>query len=128
MNLAELVQEAQNLSDEDLQTSELLGFLNDAVAKINIECKANFPFFSINESSSPYLGFPDKWQRALLIPFTVGRIKQKDSSQFEYVDAYGEFLANLMEFKSQYAIPEEYKDESLNKYFIDDLSQSHWRW
>lgn len=114
MELSSLIQAINNLADEQESPEIVTEFINSAIAKINIECNADFPFLSItNPSQEP--AFPEKWQRALLIPFGVGRIKQLDSSQFEYSDAYNEFLVNLIDFKTKYVIPEQYKDGTENK-------------
>lgn len=109
MNLSSLIQAINNLADEQESPEVVTEFINSAIAKINIECNANFPFLSLSEPDlAP--AFPEKWQRALLIPFGVGRIKQLDSSQFEYSDSYNEFLTNLQDFKVKYTIPEDYRD------------------
>lgn len=128
MNLQEIVDLANTLSDEDIMTSEAIGFLNGAIAKINIECKAKFPYFDMNTAGSDYEGFSEDWQHTLLVPYVVGRTKQKDSSQFEYSDAYSEFVANLMMFRSSYPIPEEYKQTNVKTHGIEDLSTSYWGW
>lgn len=129
MNLYDLVKEANHIADEDEDLEIVTGFLNAAISKINVECNAVFPYLSVDSPSSEYVGFPDKWQRALLIPFAVGRIKQRDSSQFEYSDAYSEFFANLQLFKSKYRIPDEYKDNDAEtgSYQID-FNQNMFRW
>ena len=109
VDVNELIEASNELSDEFEPSEVVIQFINDAIAKINVECDSKFPYLSLNNSDEEP-PFPEKWQRALIIPFTVGRIKQKDSSQFEYSDSYAEFMANLDEFKARYEIPEEYID------------------
>jgi hypothetical protein len=130
MNLMDILTEAMSLADEEYETPEVTAFLNDAIAKINVETKSNFPFFTITDSSTEYAGFPENWQRVLLIPFLVARMKQKESSQFEYRDAYAEFNDNLMKFKTDYNIPEEFKNtgEFKSGHRLTDFSTSYWRW
>lgn len=128
MNLTEIVSQAILISDEDMPTSEVFQFLNDAVAKINVECKANFPFFNLNTADEEYAGFDETWQRTLLVPFAVGRIKQKESSQFEYSDAYAEFSGSLLEFKASYTIPDEYKSGNTKPVVVEDFSTNLWGW
>lgn len=129
MTLEDLVNAINDLADEDESIETITNFLNDAIATINVECRSKFPFFYIGEPDTNYEGFPETWQRALLIPFGVGRVKQKDSSQFEYTDAYAEFLGNLGRFKQHYVIPEEYKDEQArNKYYLTDFNQHMFSW
>jgi hypothetical protein len=128
MNVIQIIQQANLISDEEVSTSQAIGFVNDAIARINVKCKAEFPFFNINNTNAEYEGFPETWQRALLVPFTVGRIKQKDSSQFEYSDAYGEFQDNLVTFQSHYVIPEQYKSTNMNNSHAPSFEGNYWRW
>lgn len=127
MNIGTITKAVNNLADEDFSSNQIVEFVNDAIAKINIECEANFPSMSV-ENSSEYAGFPDKWQRTLFVPFVVGRMKAVDASQFEYSDNYMEFAANLSIFRSKYQIPAEYKDGDVKKSFEADFSGNYWAW
>lgn len=108
MKTTELIAAANGLSDETETNVTVLEFLNDAMALINEAANAGFPYLNLTETTNAPL-IPEKWQRMLLIPFAVGRIKQKDSSQFEYSDAYSEFKDNLVTFKHKYNVPTIYK-------------------
>lgn len=127
MNLSEIIAHSNAISDETIPIQTATGFLNDAVAKINIECKTKFPYFNVNDPNTEYAGFTEEWQRGLLIPFVVGRIKQVDSSQFEYSDAFREFELNLISFRSNYVVPDEYKSVAQGAHF-DDFTGNYWRW
>ena len=103
-------------TDEDFEFKEVLAFINDAVAKINIECGAIFPFAD-TEFDLPIDEYPalnETWIRSLIVPYAAGRIKENDSSQFEYTDWYAQFDLNLQKFKSVYNIPEKYIDPDAN--------------
>lgn len=106
MNLKQLVQAANDLSDDQIPYDQVAGFVNDAIAAINVEVKANFPFL-VNDIDEPI--FNETWQRLLIIPFAKGRIKEKDSSEFEWEEGYEQFFANIENFKVQYEVPDEYK-------------------
>lgn len=108
MIVEKLVSLANTLADEQEATTTVMEYMNDAMAVINIKVKANLPFLD-TPLSEPV--FSEKWQRALLVPYAVGRIKQQDASQFEYTDAYAEFQNNLMEFAIQYVVPDIYKED-----------------
>lgn len=108
MNLRELIDGSINLADDMLPDDEVTGFVNDAISAINIEVDANFPF--LKEMDDEPI-FPEKWQRMLIIPFVKARIKEKDSSQFEWEIGYEQFFNNLRDFSTKYTIPDEYKDE-----------------
>jgi hypothetical protein len=51
-----------------------------------------------------------------------------DSSQFEYSDAYSEFMGNLEKFEQDVIIPDEYKAVVKPRYVVEDLSTSPWGW
>lgn len=127
MKLGDIAAAANLVADEDYSTSQVVQFVNDAIAKINILCSANFPFMSSTDSNN-YGGFPEKWQRTLFVPFVVGRMKTVDGSQFEYSDNYGEFNTALELFKTKYQIPDMYKDANDVKRFDDDFSSNPWGW
>ena len=127
MNIGSLTQSVNKLADEDFDSAQIMEFVNDAIAKINITCSANFPFMSDSDTGE-YLGFPEKWQRAMFIPFVVGRMKAVDSSQFEYNDSYGEFQNNLMVFNLKYQVPDEYKDTNEPESFEHDFTTNYWGW
>lgn len=116
LTLERLIAEANNLADDMLTNDEVQGFVNDAIAAINIEMPANFPFLYALEDMPV---FPEKWQRMLIIPFVKGRIKEKDSSQFEWEVAYEQFFVNLEEFKTKYEVPEEYQDNDSKRNFSE---------
>lgn len=111
MTLEELIEAANSLADDLIPDEEVQQFVNDAIAAINVEVNANFPSL-IEMDDVP--AFPEKWQRMLIIPFTKGRIKEKDSSQFEWEVAYEQFFANLESFKLHYVIPDEFVDDENN--------------
>lgn len=127
MNIGQLTKIANNLADEDFSSQQIEFFVNDCISKINIEAGANFPFMSVNDSND-YEGFPEKWQRALFIPFVVGRMKAVDSSQFEYNDNYSEFSANLLQFKTKYKIPTKYKDADERTSFPPSFAGNYFVW
>jgi hypothetical protein len=128
MNIGSLTTEANLLADEDFSSSQVFSFLNSAIARINIEREANFPYYDLNQSDVEYPGFPEKWQRTLLIPFVVGRIKAVDASQFEYTDQYNEFMTNLALFKLKFPVPADYKDANESTSFEPDFTGSYWGW
>lgn len=119
MELPRLIAHINLVTDEDFELMPMLGFINDAINKINIETSAIFPEIDTTlplalYAQEEYTAFPDKWINTLIIPFAAGRIKENDSSQFEYIDWYRQFDLNLERFKRDYKIPDEYKDADSN--------------
>lgn len=128
MEFPQLMTHINRVTDEDFELYDMLGFINDAIQKINIEVGAIFP--EIDETlpeklyeQEEYVAIPDKWIRMLIVPFAAGRIKENDSSQFEYIDWYSQFDLNLERFKTDYKIPEEFIDpSSAGGRYEDDFS------
>lgn len=109
MKVSELIKSVNDLADDILPDAEVVNYLNDGIAKINTESGANFPFLDvITPDQEPVI--PEKWQRLLLVPYATAKVKQKDSSQFEYSDLYAQFADNMSEFKSKYTVPISYKE------------------
>lgn len=126
MEITRLVKKINLAADEDFELLDVIEFINDAIQKINVECGSKFPEIDTTLPENmyqfeEYTAIPDKWQNQLFIPFAVGRIKENDSSQFEYVDWYAQFDQNLKFFKERYPIPEEYidEDDSTGRYEMD---------
>ena len=129
METVKLIELVNTLSDEQEPDANVLEYLNDAVARINIRLKANLPYLTLDPGDAPI--FPEKWQRALLVPFGVGRIKQQDSSQFEYSDAYQEFEINLADMAVQYEVPSVYKDDASDALGMPGIYENApygWNW
>lgn len=122
MNIQEMIVEINNLIDDQLPDEFILPFINDAIAQINIEAGANYPFYTIDDKHEEP-PFPETWQRALILTFAAGRAKEQDSSQFEYRDFYDQFYRNITSFITNYDIPEEYKSESSSSYESDILTK-----
>lgn len=108
MNISELVTHAGDIADETISLAKGVQYTNDAIAKINMYAKTKFPFMDALDPQGQFV-FDETWQRTLLVPFVAGRIKTKDSSQFEYTDFYQEFLDAVAEFRTQYLVPDLYR-------------------
>lgn len=116
MKASEIVIQANNLTDESYDYPSAMGFVNAAISEVNAELNANFPRVTLADEEIP---FPEMWQDLVLIPYVSAKIKQKDSSQFEYSDLYGQFTNNLAKMKSKYSVPDEYKGETTDSYAPD---------
>lgn len=127
MDIGTLTTTVNTISEESFTSDQVTMFANDALARINIESQANFPFYATSDPAD-YTAFPEKWQRALVIPFVMGRIKQVDSSQFEYTDSFKEFMSNLVLFKAKFPIPDAYKDTNESTSFEPDYTGNNYNW
>lgn len=122
MNLRQLIDEANVLSDEYLEDTTMTQFVNQCIAQINTRAKAKYPFMDSSLVETEF-AIPDNWVRRLFIPFTAGRTKQVDSSQFEYTDFYAEFESAMGDFVAHYNIPDEYKDTSQDTYIDPETGE-----
>lgn len=109
LTLQQVIDAANELADENINSETMTGFVNNAIAEINIKAKAKYPFMSHTNMSEEF-PLPDEWVRTLIIPHVVAQIKMQDSSQFEYMDQMARFEENLGHFITSYAIPDEYID------------------
>lgn len=115
MELTRLVAHINSVTDEDFDFMQVIGFINDAVAKINSEAGAKFPFIDETDGlelleQDEWTALSETWIRQLIVPYAAGRIKENDSSQFEYTDWYAQFEMNLAKFITKYSIPVQYQD------------------
>lgn len=127
MKVIELVGHVNRLTDEDFDAATIVPFLNDGMAAINAECNANFPYLQIEDTEAEPV-ISEKWQRLLLCVFAAGRVKENDSSQFEYVDFYNQFDQKLLDFKASYKIPDIYRDDLGVKITSDIYTTSTFPW
>jgi len=106
-------------TDEVLPYPQILEYINDAIAEINTQCPANFPFTEVDDY---YLAIPETYQRSLLATFASGRVKQNDASLEEANQWQSRFATNLNAFKSNYVIPEAYAPT--DRIIYNDFSDS----
>lgn len=125
MKASEIATQANTLTDENHDFQTLLGFINDGLAEINIELNAAFPFCTSNDEE---IAFPETWQRSVLVPYVGAKIKQKDSSQFEYMDLYNQFSINLNKMKAKYTVPDEYQSDEISDSLEPDYTGNPWGW
>ena len=125
--LDQLIRSVNTVTEESNSVSDLVDYFNDAIAQINVEAGANYPFYDGTVTSYVH-PLPDNWKRLLLIPFVVGRVKQQDSSQFEYTDSYSQFVDNLNAFITRYTLPDAYKATDQSTVNDLDVNESPWAW
>lgn len=126
MILSQLVAHINNVADEQEPLAKITGYINDAIAQINVKMEAEFPYMDSALDIEP--PFPEKYQRTVLVPFAVGRIKQADSSQFEYTDSYIQFSDGLGEMMAKYPVPDLYKSAQNTSYTADIYTAPPFPW
>lgn len=123
MKLIDVLNQANTITDESFAFSDAVHFINNAITKINVVCGAKYPIYTATDTNV-ILPLPDKWAQALLVPFVCFRIKQVDSSKFEFEAFYSEFLENLSLFEMKYTIPTEYVDVDSQYSYAPDFSEN----
>lgn len=111
MIIQDLLDEANILADESFDDDTMVKFYNQCTTDINIRTGAIFPSITVEDVNKPP-ALPEKWARSLYVPFMAGRIKQQDSSQFEYTDLYSQYEQAFGMFLASYVIPDQYIDKT----------------
>lgn len=107
MLVSEAISKIGVLADEGAADNEIIMWINDALSDIGREVKATFPRIVAATDTLP---LENKWCDLLIVVFAAARNKQKEASQFEYRDLYGQYLTALTDFASKYIVPDIYKD------------------
>lgn len=125
MLVSEAIVHVNNLGDDQIESDVIISWMNDALAEIGRVVKATFPEITdLNET----LPLENKWCRTLIIPFATARMKQQDSSQFEYRDLYSQFMTALDDFSASYVVPDLYKDPVNESYAPDIFTTPPFPW
>lgn len=120
--ISTMVQQINLVTDESFTIPQIINFINDGIAQLNIYYRAKYPY--IVDTDIEYTALPEKWQRQLFVPYAAARIKQNDSSQFEYQDWYAQFQENIVQFGANISVSDEYLDEGDN----ENPMQSDFSW
>lgn len=109
VKVAEVVSQINTLGDDSISLNIVVNWINDAIAYMNTELGADFPFVEAAQGDRGF-AFPDKWVLSCIVPFGVARLKQMDSSVDEASRFYQQFNDQLALMKYKYTVPDEYKD------------------
>lgn len=97
MNLKTIAENSAYFTDENFSDRELLSFGNKAIARINVECKTNFDYFTT--MNDDYSDLPSAWLMTLVSPYLSYGIKMNDTSLTEAQIYLEEFYSALRKFK-----------------------------
>lgn len=123
----EMVAHINLVTDESFSQPQVVSFINDGISQVNVYAESVFPM--ITDSMVEYTAIPEHWQRQLFVSYAAARIKQNDSSQFEYSDWFSQFQANMVEFEAKFTVPDEFKDPSVKvKTYEPNFDNSPWDW
>lgn len=97
MTLAEIMKNSAIFTDENFSVDNILSLANRAIARINVECKTLFPYYT--DTTTDYTAFPNIHQFDLISPYLSYGIKMNDSSLSEANIYLDEFYRALNSFK-----------------------------
>lgn len=121
------------LSDEDVDTTTMIRYINDATARINADASTLLPFYDVADLTilDSKLVLPRTWAQLLYIPYVTMRIKQKESPQ-DAPSFSQEFEYALSTFKSEglSSLSDIYKNVNHRPEngYEPDFSTSYWGW
>ena len=102
MKLADIVENSNYVTDEELNDNNLVGMANSAIAEVNSKCSTNLPFFTQdNVSTNPYIAITQSWVLRLIEPYLSYSIAANDTNSNDRDFHYNRFLQALIEFKEK---------------------------
>ena len=102
MNLKEILQNSNYVTDEELQDNMLLGMSNNCIAEVNAQCGTLLPFFKEEylENGDAYNAIPAVWVLRLVEPYLSYAIAANDGDTDARDFHYNRFLKALEQFKT----------------------------
>lgn len=102
MNLTDIVENSNYVTDEELNDNNLVGMANSAIAEVNGKCSTNLPFFvQENVSTTPYIATTPSWVLRLIEPYLSYSIAANDTNSNDRDFHYNRFLQAIAEFKEK---------------------------
>lgn len=102
MNLTDIVENSNYVTDEELNDNNLVGMANSAIAEVNSKCSTNLPFFvQENVSTTPYIATTPSWVLRLIEPYLSYSIAANDTNANDRDFHYNRFLQAIAEFKEK---------------------------
>ena len=102
MNLKEILQNSNYVTDEELQDNMLLGMSNNCIAEVNAQCGTLLPFFKEEslENGDAYNAILAVWVLRLVEPYLSYAIAANDGDTDARDFHYNRFLKALEQFKT----------------------------
>ena len=110
MTLEKITEIANSYADEQFDEDIIEGFVNEAIARINITLDVDLPFFGID--TTDYDAIDESWQRMIFVPYVTYSIKVNDGSMNEASYAFMQrFESGMRELKRSrsFDIPKKYR-------------------
>lgn len=99
MYLKEVYDNAQYITDEEMESSQIKNIVNSAIAEINTYCGTNLPFATAeNYQTTSYNAVKDSWQLRLFEPYLSFSIASNDTDTNARDFHYQRFKMALKDF------------------------------
>lgn len=119
MTISEIAVLANQATDENYSVNLITGYVNQAIARINVTLDANFPLFL--SADYDFVALSDSWIHLLFVTYASYAIKMNDGSLNEADRYRNEFENNfrLLEENKFKAVPTSYRGENFgNMYYM----------
>jgi len=99
MTLRQVTENSQYITDEDIETSNLVGMVNNGLAEVNSKVKTNLPLCTAANLTEDYWALKGTWFLRLMEPYVSFAIMANDGDTVRQ-EHYQRFLDALNDFKN----------------------------
>lgn len=99
MTLRQVTENSQYITDEDIETSNLIGMVNNGIAEVNSKVKTNLPLCTSDNIINDYWALKGTWFLRLMEPYVSFAIMANDGDTVRQ-EHYRRFLDALNDFKN----------------------------
>ena len=101
MVLKDIYTNSQYITDEEMDSSQIIAIANGAISEINTFCRTALPFFDKeNYQITNYFAVTDSWQLRLIEPYLSFGIAANDTDSDARNFHYERFKLALQDFKN----------------------------
>ena len=99
MTLKQVVDNSQYITDEDIETANLVGMANNGISEVNSKVKTNLPLCTADNLTQDYWALKGTWFLRLMEPYVSFAIMANDGDTVRQ-EHYQRFLDALNDFKN----------------------------
>ena len=132
MTVVQLTADVNMLCDENYTATDMLTLFNNAVAYINVEFPAAFPFVVAANVNTDYAAIPERFMRTAIVYYCAWQVKMKED-ETSLADRFLQLFRDAFaSFKMKYTVPTAYQvavADSTNVVLTEDSTfvlESEW--
>ena len=99
MTLRQVLDNSQYITDEDIETANLVGMANNGISEVNSKVKTNLPLCTVSNLTEDYWALESTWFLRLMEPYVSFAIMANDGDSVRQ-EHYQRFLDALNDFKN----------------------------